>query len=138
MRRAAILLAVLMAFCMISRTVQADEKKSAETSAYCGATKETPSVTTKGGQPCEVQNIKGKVDSITPANPAATDKRPVITVIDDKGKRTAFAVNPDTALCGVDMSPITLDSIKEGTPVKVKVLCAKEGEGVAMSITLVP
>lgn len=95
-----------------------------------------PAVTTKSGQACEVENVEGKVGSITPVNPAATDMKPMITVVDNKGEKTVFAVTPTTTLYDADMKPITLDAIKEGASIKVKGTCAKEGEGVATSIRL--
>jgi len=98
---------------------------------------EKGAVTTKSGQTCEVENVEGKVGSITPVNPDATDMKPMITVIDSKGESTVFAVTPTTTLYDADMKPITLDAIKEGASIKVKGLCSKEGEGVATSIRLV-
>ena len=136
MKTIMILLAVLTALCMVSGIVSAVDTEKAEAPGYCGTKTPTPAVTTESGQPCEVQNIEGKIDSIMLANPAAKDKRPVVTVIDNKDERIVFAVTPDTLLCGADMKPITLDAIKEGASVKVKVLCAREGEGVAASIYL--
>lgn len=136
MKTVMILLVAVTLICMVSAAVSAADTEKAETPGYCGTKTPTPAVTTESGQSCEVQNIEGKIDSIILANPAAKDKRPVVTVVDNKDERIVFAVTPDTLLCGADMKPITLDAIKEGASVKVKVLCAREGEGVATSIYL--
>jgi len=90
----------------------------------------------KGGQPCEGENLTGKVDSVTLANPA-TGTKPMITVADNKGEKTVFEVTPTTTLYDADMKPITLDAIKKDASVKVKGMSLKEGTAVAISIRLV-
>ena len=90
----------------------------------------------KSSQPCEVENVSGKVDSITPVDPAATDIKPTITVVDNKGEKTVFTITPTTTLYDANVKPITLDAIKQGASVMVKGTCATEGTGVATSVRL--
>lgn len=104
---------------------------------YGGTEKAAPALKAKSGEVCEVENVEGKVGSVTPIDPNATDAKPMITVVDNKGESTVFAITPTTTLYGADMKPITLDAIKQGAEVKVKGMCSKEGEGVATSVRLV-
>ncbi len=83
----------------------------------------------------EAENVSGKVASVTPAN-SASGAKAMITIVDNKGEKTAFEVTPTTTLYNANMKPITLDAIKKDAAVKVKGTTKKEGTGVATSIRL--
>ena len=79
--------------------------------------------------------IKGKVESITIADPAKGIKSS-LAVIADNGLTQSFIVKPTTAIYDSDWKASTLEKIVKGANVKVKYSVSKEGAIEALSISL--
>jgi len=81
----------------------------------------------------DVKSIKGKVESVTLADPLCGIK-PEIAVIGDDGKRYIISVKLITTIYDLEWKASTLDKISKNQLVKVKYTVNKEGFREALSI----
>jgi hypothetical protein len=82
----------------------------------------------------DVKSIKGKVESVTLADPLCRIK-PEIAVIGDDGKRYIISVKLITTIYDLEWKASTLDKISKNQLVKVKYTINKEGFREALSIS---
>ena len=83
----------------------------------------------------ESKAVKGKVESVSVADPQKGTKSEVV-VSDENGQKSTFLVKSTTTIYDADWKATTLDKITKDAKIKVKYSVTKEGVNEALSLNV--